>query len=195
MANSTLQAANGSSIAVYGTRSLSLNFGFGRIFQWTFHIASVRHPILGADFLSHYGLTVDCKHGRLLDSTYHQINRIDCVSGTESMSLLSDLSPSSQLQTSEVIAQILSEYPTLTQAFSCRAVKHEVEHCIQVTGPPVFARARRLSPDQLRIAKREFDNMLELGIIRPSDRPYASPLHMVVVIGCRIARCAGNKAP
>lgn len=54
-----------------------------------------------------------------------------------------------------------------------------MEHCIQVTGPPVFARARRLSPDKLLIAKREFDHMLELGIVRPSNSPYASPLHMV----------------
>ncbi|CAH8519823.1 unnamed protein product [Schistosoma curassoni] len=50
---------------------------------------------------------------------------------------------------------------------------------ITTTGPPVFSKARRLAPEKLRLAKNEFDHMIDLGIIRPSNSPYASPLHMV----------------
>jgi hypothetical protein len=36
-----------------------------------FHVAVrggyVTHPLIGVDFLSHFGLLVDCKHNRLLD--------------------------------------------------------------------------------------------------------------------------------
>ncbi len=38
---------------------------------------------------------------------------------------------------------------------------------IRTRGPSVFSRPRRLAPDRLAIAKREFDHMLQLGIIRP----------------------------
>ncbi len=52
-------------------------------------------------------------------------------------------------------------------------------HHIQTTGPAVAARTRCLAPERLRIAKQEFDHMLQLGIIRPSSSSWASPLHMV----------------
>ncbi|KAA3671288.1 uncharacterized protein DEA37_0000083, partial [Paragonimus westermani] len=40
-------------------------------------------------------------------------------------------------------------------------------------------RLRRLAPDKLRIDRAEFQHMLDMGIIRPSDSPWAPPLHMV----------------
>ncbi|KAG8176826.1 hypothetical protein JTE90_003454 [Oedothorax gibbosus] len=43
----------------------------------------------------------------------------------------------------------------------------------------VTAKARRLTPDRLRVAKEEFQNMIDLGHMRPSKSNYASPLHMV----------------
>ena len=58
-------------------------------------------------------------------------------------------------------------------------VKHETTHHITTCGAPVSARPRRLAPDRLRIAKNEFEHMLELGIIRQSDSNWSSPLHMV----------------
>nr|VZI16529.1 unnamed protein product [Spirometra erinaceieuropaei] len=46
-------------------------------------------------------------------------------------------------------------------------------------GPPVFARPRRLAPERFQATKAEFEHMLQLGIIRPSESPWASPLQMV----------------
>ncbi|XP_059845924.1 uncharacterized protein LOC132405257 [Hypanus sabinus] len=57
--------------------------------------------------------------------------------------------------------------------------RHGVQHHIPTQGPPLHACARRLPPDKLRLAKEEFQRMEELGIIRRSDSPWASPLHMV----------------
>ena len=59
------------------------------------------------------------------------------------------------------------------------SVKHSVTYHIRTTGPSVFCRPRRLAPDCLKIAKSEFDHMLQLGIIRASDSSWSSPLHMV----------------
>ena len=44
---------------------------------------------------------------------------------------------------------------------------------------PVSARPRKLAPDKLATAKREFDEMIKLGIIKPSDSEWASALYMV----------------
>ena len=59
------------------------------------------------------------------------------------------------------------------------SVKHSVTHHIRTTGPSVFCRPRRLAPDRMKIAKSEFEHMLQLGIIRTSDSSWSSPLHMV----------------
>nr|VZH91137.1 unnamed protein product [Spirometra erinaceieuropaei] len=49
----------------------------------------------------------------------------------------------------------------------------------RTTGPPVTVRPRRLSPERFQAAKTKFEHMLQLGIIRSSASPWASPLHMV----------------
>ena len=36
-----------------------------------------------------------------------------------------------------------------------------------------------LTPDKLVTAKREFDDMIKLGFIEPSDSEWSSALHMV----------------
>lgn len=64
-----LEAANHSRVKTYGTRSVNLNLGLHRKFQWKFIVADVKFPILGTDFLRHYGLLVDVSKSRLLDAT------------------------------------------------------------------------------------------------------------------------------
>ena len=54
----SLQAVNTTTIATYGTRSLTLDLGLRRTFRWLFVIADVRIPILGADFLKYNCLLV-----------------------------------------------------------------------------------------------------------------------------------------
>ena len=49
----------------------------------------------------------------------------------------------------------------------------------QMGHPPLYARARRLLPDKLQLAKDEFRKMEELGIIHRSISQCSSPLHMV----------------
>jgi hypothetical protein len=65
--NYDLCAANGTTIHTYGWLPLRLNLGLRRDFTWRFILADVTQPLIGADFLSHLGLLVDCKRKRLLD--------------------------------------------------------------------------------------------------------------------------------
>ena len=46
-------------------------------------------------------------------------------------------------------------------------------------GHPVYARPQRLAPEKLITAKRKFDEMIKLGVIKPSDSEWSSTLHMV----------------
>ena len=47
------------------------------------------------------------------------------------------------------------------------------------SGPPAHAKAWRLSPAKLAVARCEFDVMENLGIIRRSSSSWASPLHLI----------------
>lgn len=170
----SLQAANQSNIPTYGTRPLALNLGFRRPFQWTFIVAEVRHPILGADFLGHFQLMVDVQGSRLVDNVTHLR-----ISG-----ITTDTASPSPLvyrpQPDSPYTALLHEFPTLVHPPPPdQPVKHTVTHHITTTGPPVAARPRRLPPERLRIARAEFNRMLQLGIIRQSSSCWASPLHMV----------------
>ena len=69
---------------------------------------------------------------------------------------------------------LLKNFPTTQQP-----VKHTVSQHIQTTGPPIHSKTRRLPPDKLENAKKEFELMLQIGIIQPSSSSWSSPLHMV----------------
>lgn len=169
-----LQAVNGTRISVYKQRSLTLNLGLRRVFRWIFMVANVGCAIIGADFLTHHGLLVDVKRRRLLDATtFLSIQGIAAPATTV-------VARSFATVAEGPFAALLQEFPELTSPPDWnKPVKHDVRHHIPTKGPPVFSRPRRLAPDKDKVARGEFDHMLELGIIRPSSSSWASPLHMV----------------
>ncbi|XP_037520478.1 uncharacterized protein LOC119397110 [Rhipicephalus sanguineus] len=172
--SSPLQAVNNTTIPTYRHRSLSLDLCFKRKFRWIFVVADVKFAILGADFLRHFGLLVDVRNRRIQDP----LSQAE-VCGKPSKH--PPLSPTLVIPPGTArFTAILREFPELTRPPQTGGVvTHNVFHHISTTGPPVYARPRRLSPQRLQVARQEFDHMLELGIIRPSASPWASPLHMV----------------
>ena len=52
-------AANNSTITTFGTSKRIFDVGLKREYSWTFIVADVKQPILGADFLIHCNLLVD----------------------------------------------------------------------------------------------------------------------------------------
>ena len=156
-----LQAVNRSSITTYGERSMTLNIlGLRRTCKWIFIITDIATPIIGADFLRHFGLLVDIRNQRLTDSTTNLSVR-GITSTTASISPMF-IAPNSQAE----YQSILDKFPDITRpVYTDTEIKHNVTHHIETRGPPVSARPRRLAPDRYNIAKAEFDHMLELGII------------------------------
>lgn len=170
-----LFAANGSPISTYGWINFTLDLGLRRAFNWRFVIADVTKPIIGVDFLSHYGLLVDTRNHRLIDNltqltataypARNAVCHIKAVAGTTRYH------------------ELLQQFPEITRPAgdpSEREVKHNTLHYIRTTpGPPVFSRPRRLDRDRLKIAQQEFEDMVRTGIVRRSDSSWSSPLHMV----------------
>ncbi|KAJ8371859.1 hypothetical protein AAFF_G00299540 [Aldrovandia affinis] len=121
----------------------------------------------------HASLLVDVRNRRLVNAeTFATLPGSPSSTGTSKLS--------SALSSADMFQRLLMDFPDLTTpTFSSAAVKHGVDHFIATTGPPVHARARRLDPQKLAVAKAEFDSMERLGIVRRSSSPWASPLHLV----------------
>ncbi|KAJ2937652.1 hypothetical protein O0L34_g19327 [Tuta absoluta] len=75
---------------------------------------------------------------------------------------------------------LLEHYPEITRPHGIHRIpKHNTVHHIRTTpGPPVCSAPRRLAPDKLKVAKAEFEAMLQSGTCRPSESSWASPLHL-----------------
>lgn len=145
-----LYAANNSTIKTYGFITLDLDFGLRRKFQWKFIVANVSKPIIGADFLSHFKLLPDLTNGRLLDS-------ITGLSETGSFAT-SDQTSIKLISGDTQIHQLLREFPEISQPTLHTNTKphNVVHHIITTPGSPVHAKPRRLHPEKLKQAKREF---------------------------------------
>lgn len=61
-----LFAANGTSIKTYGQVHCKVYLGLRRNFPRTFVVTYVERPIIGADFIKHFGLEIELKNGRII---------------------------------------------------------------------------------------------------------------------------------
>ena len=129
-----LVAANNSTIATYGTSKRIVDVGLKKEYSWTFIVADVKQPILGADFLIHYNLLVDLS-GRCLR---------DMRTGLAIPVTLSSIKPLSLNQIDHSIrngyTELLNQFLELTRpTMKGETVKHGITHKIVTKGHPVFA--------------------------------------------------------
>ncbi len=99
-----LVAANGSKIDTFGTRAISLDFGF-RKFTWCFVLADVNRPMLGADFFCSNHLLIDAYTSHIVDATTY-----------ESAPVWHDDTPAPGLNTCAVSVQTSSRSSRLSHA-------------------------------------------------------------------------------
>ncbi|GFW16178.1 transposon Ty3-I Gag-Pol polyprotein [Trichonephila clavipes] len=156
-----LYAANGTEIPTYGLKILTLDLGLRRPFQWPFIIAKVERGIIGADFLQKFQLLIDLHNRKLIDGVTNLSIKGEVATIQENNDL-------STVNRASKYFNLLKLYPDLTKPnLVNRVVKHEVKHHILTTGQPVYSKARQLAPDKLKLAKQEFQFMLDNDIIRP----------------------------
>ena len=168
-----LFTANNQPVPTWGIKHQQLQFG-NQFYTFDFVLAQVTYPILGADFLAFHSLLVDSHNKQVIPAN----SLIPLPSSTTTASLSPLLA---HLQSApEPIRNLIASFPTVFNSnLAKQQHQHGVQHHIQTTGPPVFAQARRLHDDRLSQAKAEFQKMEAAGVIRRSNSPWSSPLHMV----------------
>ena len=137
-----LQAINNTTVLTYDTCSIALNLGLHCMCRWVFIIMDVSNAILGADFLKHYGLSVEMKShfGHIIPSPL-------VATKTTQIGLWKDHNG-------------LMDFPPITSPYNGNVqIMHNVTHHIGTKGPPVHTESWRLVPEQLEIAKEEFQCM------------------------------------
>lgn len=177
-----LYAANGTKIKTFGEKVITVNLGLRRTFQWKFILADVRSSIIGADFLAANKLMVDL-HGRKLVDKVTLLSRTTNVISSDEPSIRS-------IDVNDEYHRILQKFPNITKLENFTTdPKHDVQHHIYTTGPPVHEKVRPLNPKKYKIAKAEFERMMQLGICRPSNSPWANPLVCVTKKDGEIRPC------
>ena len=148
-----------------------------RTFKRNIVIANVINLLLRKDFLSNYGLLVNCTNNRLIDTSTNKTiktGRINCF--------VEQICINNVLQLPDPIKNLLLEYPSLTapRSNNYTSLNSIVKRTIDSgNNPPTFAKVRQLSQEKYEAAKEEFTSLLNARIIRQSKSPWASPLHLV----------------
>ena len=166
-----LQAANGSKIMCYGVRQMPIHLP-GRKFSFPITIADVKTPILGADFLAKFYLAPNHRDGTLIDLKDMSTIKVDFESKAKPIRV------NHVSQATNPYYQLLDKkFPDLSNpTFRVKDVDHGVYHYIPTDGPPVQARARKLDPEKLAVAKAEIDKLVELGVCERGKSDWSSPL-------------------
>ncbi|XP_072384572.1 uncharacterized protein [Diabrotica undecimpunctata] len=126
-----MYSATGSCIQTYGQKQLTLYLGLAQPVTWTFVVADVTTPILGADFLTYHGISVDMRNKQLVSPSMS--SSITCVS--------------CHLRVPEV--GLSSAHPYDRPTVAILEDTKRVQHYIETRGTPVFSKSRRLPPDRL----------------------------------------------
>ena len=153
--------ANGQPLKIYGTKDFNLSLK-GEKYLWSFIIADVSMPILGADFLVAHNLTINLAKQQLLKANTINFPNSDIHSDVKS--ILNEFS--------DIFCEDLLDKPK-------GQCKHNFSHKINTNCRPIKSKFRRLDPAKLEIAKKVFDEMEEAGICQKDSSAWASPLHMV----------------
>ena len=123
-----LVAANNTTINTYGNSKRVVNVGLKREYPWTFIVADVKQPIIGADFLIHYNLLVDLRSRCLRDTR----------TGLAIPASLSSIRPLSLNRVDTVhneYIKLLGQFPELTRPTTKgETVKHGITHKIVTKG-------------------------------------------------------------
>ncbi|UYV82121.1 hypothetical protein LAZ67_21001001 [Cordylochernes scorpioides] len=124
--------------------------------------------------MEHFGIIPDIKGKFIIDFLTKLRKRA-------SITNFNSLSPKCSINSYEdKFLNILSHYPSLIKPPSYSTpVKNSVTHHITTKGQPTFSKPRRLNPEKFKIAKSEFEHMMELGLCKRGDGAWASPLHLV----------------
>ena len=194
-----LVAANGSSIAVYGTRRLQVDFSLGKVFFQSFIIADVKESIIGADFLADNKILVCMSRRSLIlenDLRFFAGNMSsDKVKSRLKVPVslrVKDLEPSSYSEEHIIyghnissldpdVQKIIRKYPRILDVMVFKdPPKHEHRMKIElITDEVVFTKPRPLPMALEKPAMEIVNELISIGVMRPGTSAYNSPAFII----------------
>ena len=133
----------------------------------------MKKPILGADFLTAYGLVVDLQWG-VITSNKDQHLVLPC--SLHVLSSNSDFSINRIHRLLEEKFRDMAGYEPFQNPLPVSTVYHSVD---TADAAPLHCKVRPLLGEKLAAAKAAFAKMEAAGVIRCSNSPRSSPLHML----------------
>ena len=164
----TLFTADGRPLQQAGCLDFTLEFSIfpNSLFFHNFILTNVEHAILGLDFLSKYNFVV--------------------ITASKSVSMSASGPDNDELPSLKSLDYNTLSYKDILNLFhlndvsaSSSSKRHPHEHILEVDGPPVAFRPRRLSLEKATVLDAMLDDILAKNIIRPTCSPWASPVHLV----------------
>jgi cleavage and polyadenylation specificity factor subunit 1 len=167
-----LSSADGKPNSAWGKVTKKLNFGL-HTFVVSFILATMSKLILGIDFLSAHRLLVDPFSKAVLFASFLEpVGRTVATAPSRFAASISHIATA--------VRTLLVSFPSIVgNGKGTPQPRHGVRHFVETSGWPVFAKARHLDPDKLKIDEAEFRSLEAAGIVRRSNSPWSSPLHMV----------------
>jgi hypothetical protein len=166
-------------IPCWGGKQLPMQLS-GHRFTWTFLLAKVEFPILGADFLKHFNLMVDLLASQLLDTdTLKHFAAGQPVSDTSTQKWGSLFSAVKSMP--PLFRGVFNKFQDVANASgSLPPAKHKTVHHIHTTRPPAMAHFHCLDAATLTAAKAAFSKLEKEGVIWRSASNWSTPMHMVM---------------
>jgi len=167
---SQVTIANSSQLQIIGTCRFSFSL-IGKTFSRKFFVLEQLPVdiILGSDFLHNARLVIDMhNHCFFFSDNKHEIFPFQT---NAFLCLLQGLTEKRKVE----LNHLLHEYKPTLASIGCTDL---VQCNLNAVGKPVAQKPYPVSPTERRLIKKHVDEMLKLGIIRPSKSEWASPVTM-----------------
>ena len=171
-----LRAANGTVIKTYGSAQVKLDLGIKVPMEHEFIKADVSEGVIGADFIIKHGIIINLHAGQLTHGSSGQKIQVKSHAKCSiyAISKLHCERAEKLLEKHKELIYVPGEpLPTPPDV----GIQHEIY--VDANKPLPSHSARRLAPRLRDLAKKHFDELLEKGVVEPSDSPVTSPLHFV----------------
>ena len=187
-----MSCLNGSEVPPFESIELELTLNLGRLFTWTFVKDDVLFATLGLDFLSHFGLLVNARRGRLVLPDENPVKPPYVFGDSRSSEAVASTSPEIDCPSppvcidSEVtpVQDPKELFDRYSDVFDLENFKkptwHKTKHFNDTRGLPTCQRMPRLSPEKLGILQVELQKLQYLNVIEPANSPYGTPVYLVL---------------
>ena len=162
--STSLSAANGSSIPTFGKRSLSFQLS-GTKYEWSFILANVQRPILGADFLHATGLLIDVRHKRLLSGSSPSASFLLNSSSSDPLSKASEAPGSTS--SSRFTLRSTSNHNPQQSTFTCRTSFQARVGSINHFTLDYGGKHQNVSLDRIKAAHVDPSSLVQVAVPHP----------------------------